>query len=77
MPCVAKPDKPTSTARCQALMPSDSNMLCRQARDAALSEVEELQHEVAALRAASPIKTLRMSRSDSDSEELPPEQVGW
>lgn len=46
-----------------------------QARDNALSEVEDLRHEVAALRAASPVKTLRMSRSDSEEEEVPAEQV--
>ena len=47
-----------------------------QARDGALLEVEELRHEVADLRRmASPVKALRMSRSDSEDEDPLGEQV--
>lgn len=47
-----------------------------QARDGALLEVEELRHEVADLRRmASPVKALRMSRSDSEDEDPLAEQV--
>jgi hypothetical protein len=61
--------------RCQHYTHSRGSHGILQARDDALSEVEDLRHEVADLRRmTSPQKTLRMSRSDSE-EELPIEQV--
>lgn len=46
-----------------------------QAHNNALADLEEANIEAAALRASSPAKALRMSRSDSEEEELMSQQV--